>query len=363
MQKNKKSGAAPSKKKKNDNTALIVFGILCAAAVIAFAVNYFITSAWNHRGDDTRLGNTPSNTANSGMAVDLGDKVVYSNSGLYVKPDDGDAYCLCEDHGQSLAYADGYIYYCNYNDNNRAYRVDMNGNKERLTDISVEYINIYGDTVYFACIKELPYAGIYRMDLDGGHFTKLADKYVSALLVYKDRIFFCDKDKNDHIYSMRLDGSRITPVYNGRASCLLFDTDTQFLYFIGSDGIYRCLADGSSRARLMDKHAAFIALDGETVFFSYYAPGTPDPELDTTSYIARTDTTFGSYAVIRDDAVLYLCIGNEQLYFNSLTKNSVMRTDYNGENGFFVAGGEYGSIIDSAAEVEDFYASDQTGGK
>ena len=83
---------------------------------------------------------------------------------------------------------------------------------EKLTDFSVEYLNIVGDKVYFACIKEIDRCGIYCMDTDGGNLVQLGKQYVAALTACGGRLYYLDKDRDNALYTVKYTGDGIKKI-------------------------------------------------------------------------------------------------------------------------------------------------------
>ena len=315
-----------------------------AAIVIAVTAGAVISIIGNNSPDRSVFGNTPTNISNGGMVTETDCGTAYSNNGIYIKPDGGEAYELTNDRAEALSFGGGYIYYCNQSDNNRCYRIDMQGNSQKLTDFSVEYINIVDDDIYFLCNKEIENFGIYKMGLEGQGLEKLSDVYASCLLVYKNRLYYADKDRGGALCMMDADGKNVRVIYDRPAACPVFCEANMRLYFAGKEGIYRCRADGSALEQMSDIPATGIAIDGETLFYSCFSYSG-----EVTSGIVRSDIALDKYNRIRGDEVMYLGIGGGQLYFKSMSQSfSVMRTDFNGENGVFAAGGETVGLIENA---------------
>ena len=321
----------------------------CAAAILLILCVVLLVSAQAKAGraysllyDDLPLGNTPANVINGGMTVEVDGTVYYSNYGIYVKPASGDAYELTDVRAQGLTAWDDWLYFSNMSDSNRCYRIKMDGTGlEQLTDFSVEYLNVVGDKLYFACVKEIEKCGIYVMDMDGENLTQLGDQYVSALVAACGRLYYLDKDRDNALYSIKYTGSGTKRITSDFTYCPVIDPENGKIYYSTSSGVYETSLTGKSHKKLNGLYGSSLALDedgnlyiGVYSYTSTYGDG-----------IYKCTVGGDGLTKIRDDDVMYLTLAGSSLWFKSMTQSfSVMRCDTDGENGIFAAGGAANSI-------------------
>ncbi len=334
-----------SKKRRSlDGKKILIFAAI-AAITIAIIVIASVDAFSMLVPDNEENGNSASNIANGGMAV-LDEKsgtVYYSNNGIYAKPKDGEAYEVIEDRAQSLAYQDGVIYFCNMSDNNRCYSFDVEtGEKRRLNqDISVEFINVEGENIYFSCVKEIDKRGIYKMDLDGGNLTQISEVYADQLILYKDYFYFINKQDGNTLYRMNLGGKEVLRLTDSYTYCPVVSTADNRIYYSDKDAVYSCNLDGKYTKLIFNGNARSIAItsQGDILIGEY-------------DYTGASEST-GIYRLtqeekikIRDDEAMWLAVCNDQIYFKSMTRGmEIMRCDINGENGVYVAGNEGSTML------------------
>lgn len=295
--------------------------------------------------DKTFYGNQIDNIANGGMAVwDEATKTVfYSNQGIFAKPDQGEAYEVTDIDAQSLAIKDQKLFFCNLDDNNRCYSLSLNnGELQKLNDaLSVEYLNIWKDKLYFVCPREIDKRGIYSMDLDGENLMRISDIYAGSLILYQEFFFFLNKEDGNCLYRMDMDGKNLQKLTDSQTYCPIISQENGRLYYSDTETICSCNLEGKARKKIVSFHANTLAFDnkGQLIFGSF-------------DYSGRCINT-GVYRIngeniekIRDDEVLWLSSCKNNLYFKSLTQNlEVMRCDFDGKNGVYVAGNERDSML------------------
>ena len=330
---------ASKKRRKLPLAALILICIACAAIALAAALG--ISSLVP---DKTYRGSSISNIANGGMAVtdEAAGDVYYSNNGIFVKKQDEDAYMLTQERAQSLILVDGTLYFSNTGDANRCYAINVDGSglKKLNGDISVEYLNEENGRLYFACVREIDKKGIYSMKTDGTDLKQEADVYPGSLFLYKNYFYYINKEKGNLLYRInRATGAneRVTDKYT---YCPVVSQEKNKLYYSYTDGIYEASLDGSFEKKLSESYANSIAL-------------TEEGKLVLVAFNYKADDGAGRYVLenselkkIRDDEVMWLSVCSDKLYFLSMTKGfDVMRSDIDGQNGVYVAGGEEGSML------------------
>lgn len=319
--------------------------ILTAVAAICIGA-FGIVSAMPEKtvgAIETRtLGNSPANIANGGMVVQDGTDVYYSNNGIYVKPMDGTAREVTQLRAQGLCTDGEWLYFSNLSDNNRCYRIRKDGTEaQQLTDFSVEYLNLIGDRLYFACTRELERCGIYVMKPDGSGMEKISGVFVSSLLAYGGRLYYTDKDADGKLFSVSEDGQDQKQLTKGQAYCPIFVPEEGQIYYSSQDGIFRINPDGSAKKQISRVPANRLATDEEgNLYYGYF-----DYSGKGETGIYRCGPEGENPQRIRGDETIYLAVANGELYFKSMTQGmAVMRCALDGTNGMYIAGGQANSI-------------------
>ncbi|UNC91112.1 DUF5050 domain-containing protein [Candidatus Contubernalis alkaliaceticus] len=115
--------------------------------------------------------------------------------------------------------ADGWAYYCHFQDEFRVYKVNLDGSgRTRLNDDWSRSINVAGDWVYFI-IGDPYYGPIYRMKTDGSSRTQLNNDASDSINIIGDWLYYSNNLDNS-LYRMKLDGSQrqkiFAPLGNGQ---------------------------------------------------------------------------------------------------------------------------------------------------
>ncbi len=104
-----------------------------------------------------------------------------------------------------------WIYYCNFNDNRKLYKIKTDGTeKTKLNDDHSTYINVSGDWVYYTSSSSAgTYGGkIYKIKIDGSGKTKLSDDEAGYVNVSGDWIYYSNYDDMDKLYKIKTDGTK-----------------------------------------------------------------------------------------------------------------------------------------------------------
>ena len=337
--KKKASKKQISKKEKKQVQIYAVVFVVLAIIIIAVAT---IESISENAPDRAVYGNDISNVANGGHVVDVGDSTYYSNIGIWVKPDDGKAYELTDQRAAAMSVYGDYIYFCNISDNNRCYKIRLDGSgMEKVTDFSVDYINIVDDKIFFVCNKETATRGVFSMNPDGTELEQISDKLVAAMVAYKDRLFYIDKDMNNRLYSMNHRGKDIKRITDDFVYCVT--TDGEELICSTTEGLYRMNWKGYYETKIGDISPTSLLVADDQLFYSCYSYTGDADNLG----IYRCDALTGeNVEQIREDQSMFLATGGGKLYFKSIEEGMVvMRCNFDGSEGTFTAGGEASGML------------------
>lgn len=163
------------KKLKNILSALLVCIILIFIIVVGYYIDFNTEKPVRNPKD--AIGNTAGNIMNGGN--------------------------FCE--------YNGYIYFSNPNDNNRLYKMTLNGkNIKKICDDSVSNINVCNDYIYYA--RSTPNIaggtsyGISRCNLEGKEIKSLTRTVIEEFSLYGNTLYYLgsDENKNDCVFSYDL---------------------------------------------------------------------------------------------------------------------------------------------------------------
>ena len=209
-------------------------------------------------------GNTAGNLANGGHAAMHDRKIFYSHgeyvyspssstlmySGIFSMNTDGsDLIKICDDKAYQLNVIGDYIYYINYGDNLKIYRIKTDGSDRNV--VSDEYTNClsaFNNKIY--CAQS---GGIYSMNTDGSQRVLLHEG--SPLLfnfnVVNEKIFYIENGyASRDIYCMDTEGNDWQSITTNEYIVFMNVVD-DFIYFCGQgNGLYRMDTDGTNRIEL-----------------------------------------------------------------------------------------------------------------
>lgn len=259
-----KKKTAMSRNIKTFILVFVVFAVLFTAVMVLLAAGAF--------QENVQRGNTIGNNGNFGIAVNNGDEIYYSSTGIWRYNAGGKDDKISEDEAFYLNYHDGWIYYSNLSDNGKLYRIRTNGSgKEALSNMRTESIDIVGDTVYFATTvlggeDETPAIGIYRLGPEGDP-TKIITVNAEHISVLGNNIYFVDKGNGYKLCFVKKDGTGLTVVTDEFIHA--YDVADDWIYCAGRESIYKMRKDGSSKTLLSNTGATSILVVGGSVYYNY----------------------------------------------------------------------------------------------
>ncbi len=236
-------------------------------------------------------GNTIGNLNNIGDAVLAEDGFVYSSMediddpskyALYKSNLDGtnEVKIYSGETGQ-LNMLHGWIYFINYDDNSKIYKMDINGdNIQKLSDDQELYnMSVIDDWIYYSSYS---YAGIFKMKTDGSGKVELCHFTTADLIVDDDWLCFSDYNTYE-FYKMRVDGSDLTQVDIGPTEesnhCVVYVIDQDWIFYATMNSttnecaFFKIQKDGSQKTKLSDHDLRYINTDGEWLYYSDYSMG------------------------------------------------------------------------------------------
>ena len=216
--------------------------------------------------------------------------------------------------------SDGYVYFCNTYDQRKLYKMTLDGTDvERIADVPVEYINVYGNQVFFyqtpgADNQVFGLGGLYGVcstDINGKSGMNNIDKtIVNSLVLYGPNLYYqhYNKDEGLRLYRANVDTEEkvelsdkrvfISTPYNGKfltydennsfflsmfnpanGQMELFDQETRayniivegpYVYYMNVDDsyrIYRMNLSNYQKEKLTDYTVDCFNVYGDDIFF------------------------------------------------------------------------------------------------
>ncbi|NLP13269.1 MAG: DUF5050 domain-containing protein [Clostridium sp.] len=169
---------------------------------------------------------------------------IYNNDIYYINSTDGKIVVLKTDGthkkvlentnaNRNIAVFGDWIFYTS---DDGIYRIKSDGaHNEKISDIIVHTLCVYGENVYFSSGNENQ-EGLYKAGLDGKNIVKIYAKTVSGFSVYENNIYFCNIYDNYCLYRIAADGSKIEKLKSNGKDILIstgaFDIFNDEIYFI-----------------------------------------------------------------------------------------------------------------------------------
>ena len=164
----------------------------------------------------------------------IGEWIYYSDNGdgIYkIKADGTDKTCISSEEVSYVTVFDDWVYYItdDFYEGDHLYRIKTDGTDKELldSDNDIDFFDISDGWIYFSQFVNEGW-NLYKMRLDGSEKTKISDITVSYLSVTGDWIYFADDDDNICISRMKKDGTNVTK---------LIDGPCDYMHIIG-DNIY-----------------------------------------------------------------------------------------------------------------------------
>jgi phage pi2 protein 07 len=304
---------------------LILFLICIIAAVGGFygfqSFNSKPMNITQKESDAIPTGNSTGNLANSGYVARFNDNIYGDinptgqglfKSNLKLKK----LVKLTDDQALYVNVEGQWVYYVNYSDNRRLYKVGIDGkNRTQLTTNMVDCLNVEDGWIYY--VDTTANGIIKKLSVDGKvDNTLLKDKGNLNLLVKNGKIYYRNKST---IYKMDEDGTGIikiavmrTTKYEGSTDWKgNFDVNGGFLYYPGGDGSLYCISvDGMNNTKLTGGNVESINIYNGYVY--YY------------SFTKKTISRIKLEGQVKEEYVLG---GGEYYYINIVTDEGVMFKD------------------------------------
>lgn len=272
-------------------------------------------------------GNTSGNIANGGYVAQKDEWIYYRNSSdddrLYkVKIDGSQKTKITDDRPRYINVVSDWLFYSNEADKNKLYRIKTDGTQRtKIDDDSVGNILVEGNTIYFSkSVGTDAFGGIYQMNVDGTSKIELADGIISCINVVDGWIYYSDFS-GGRIYKMKVDGTKVTQLNDFRiGQCLVIDENI-FCSNIYEDGaLHKMSIKGSDDVNLNfpDNVNAFNIYNG----WIYYSNKSDDGKLyklslDGLNKIKMSDISCSNICIV-DNWVYFKDNSDKVFYLNRI---------------------------------------------
>ncbi|MFZ5987452.1 MAG: DUF5050 domain-containing protein [Bacillota bacterium] len=145
--------------------------------------------------------------------------------------------------------------------------------KVKISDSSVNYMNIVGDWIYYSSsyfLEEDDRMRLYKMKLDGSSPTRLSEDIAGFVNVVGDWIYYVNGSDDDTPYKVRLDGKGAQKISD--ISMKYMTVEDGWIYFqrISDDTLCKMRTSGSDVKELCDVTGSdmYINKVGDWIYFS-----------------------------------------------------------------------------------------------
>lgn len=231
-------------------------------------------------------GNSPANISNNGLAVAQGDYIYYidyigdiyagSKEKIFrIKKGDTSPTLLVEDEAWNLNIDGDWLYYSNWSDGHRIYKIRTDGSERRkVTEDPANNVSIVDGQAVYIKWTDTGGAGdnnIYTINLSSDNQTevRLNSDRSENLNVAGGWIYYSNASDGYRPYKIRMDGTERTKISDDQ---MLFMVVAEgWIYYSNSsddDKLYRVATNGAGRTKLSDDRTGFINVVGGYVYYT-----------------------------------------------------------------------------------------------
>lgn len=310
--------------------------------------------------DTTNKENIKKSMQEGGLICQYEDKVTLANgSDIYLieKNEQKSKIATLEIEINNM-YFDGENIYClpEYGKGQGIYKVDLQGNIQKIyNDITLQ-INLTEDSIYFVKqvgydeINQNPQGSLCKMNKDGSNITEIASSIKNYFYIENNKIFYTTQDRK--MYSMNLDGTNTELLQEGRKFAL--GVCNQYLIYIDYANQELTYA-----YNIETKEETQIGMSGEVYEFlgqTYIVTKTTAENLEEQYTISKFDSESGKIEEIykaKDLGENILYINKDNIYYKSPSNaiNSINIENKQEENSDLSINTKF--IGNSAYEIED----------
>ncbi|MEA4827687.1 MAG: DUF5050 domain-containing protein [Clostridium sp.] len=214
-----------------------------------------------------------------------------------------------------VAYKDGFVYFCNHDDEGKIYKEKLDGTERtKVSDDVGLYLNVLGDWIYYGNYSEN--GELYRVKIDGTGRTKLSDDIAEFIIVENNYIYYSNTSDEGRLYRINVDGTGRTKLTNDEAAFL--DVDNGVIYYANmADGqnIYKINSNGTGRTKLVTNEASWTqVVDG----WIYYINGSDNYSI----YKVRTNGA--NKTKLNNSPTLFINVSDGWIYYSNLIEDGVL---------------------------------------
>lgn len=304
-------------------------------------------------------GNTSGNISNGGISVSSSEWIYFMNyadsSRLYRIRKNGDAEEKVSDNqAYFLNLMGNDLIYCNGSDGNRLYRMNLDDlSSSPISSDACENVLVSGEWIYYINRSteedKENYGSIFKVRPDGSGREKVSGNQVQSFTVSEDLIFYLDPEKQ-FLHRMKTDGTGQTALLERpSAGILIYE---ELIYYLntenGENTIWKMDRDGKENRKLSGDKAASLNVSGGYIYYSATLSDSSDLEM------RRMDLDGKNVMTFNDDNAVTMSIHEDWLVYIDIDFTTFMivqtfvRTDGTGRKDLAVSG------TDSPSELRTY---------
>jgi len=246
--------------------------------------------------------------------------------------------------GGYVAEYDKFLYFANSEDENKLYRMDMNGeNKVKLSNLTNTSYNLeiqFEDNKLFYLQSSGIYYTLYSYDLIENVEKKISDKNICSYAFQQERIYFTtmepqeDEQDTDIVYYssklfiMRRDGSDVKLMDEDYFELAFVKTANEHIYIGHHESVTRNNLEGVSEKTWYAIPNLFVVYNKDLYYVPYHT---------TKLYRTGIDTETEGNQIIDKD-IAFFTVFQSEIYFSTFDKK-IYKTDLDGNNLKFITDG------------------------
>lgn len=155
------------------------------------------------------------------------------------------------DDTEGLVYCDGYLYYSNWSDGGKIYKMKADGSEKTvLNDCYSNYINVSGEWIYYSNSDDGN--KIYKMKTDGAENSVVCEDDCNYLNYFEDYIYYSNASDDNKVYKIKTDGNDKVKISDDNGVCI-FIADRKVFYINSNDlNLYFSEFDGSGKKTVFE---------------------------------------------------------------------------------------------------------------
>ena len=249
--------------------------IIILIVLLLFFIGDFVLYQYLHRfiyNNDTAVGNTTGNLMNGGRFCEVDGKIYFSNpaddDALYrMNSDCSSIKKLSSDKATAINVYGKYVYYVKNNFSRTAIemgtrtnmygvmRINTDGTSlTDLDDTKSKSAVLSGNYVFYENYNDTDGLKLYKVKIDGKSNVQVLDYSIDTSSIFKNKIFYINKEAKNNIYSMDTKTGNISLEYE--ANAFKPDCSADYLYYIDLSKNYALMRVNRSNKTLEQVYAS-----------------------------------------------------------------------------------------------------------